>query len=185
MRVRTGRFTRVEHTIISSVAMSLHPQIADRNEPLATKPLIRHPGLSCQSPRRMPVAFATERGEDRLATTRSQSEQVTDLRARPAPLFPVTHADTPSDPLVDLGNRSVVVRDAVVVHPTTNVFGEFSKPSIHRYAPAAARQSTDPVLERLKRFIGPTKLGSVEGESEEHYFVSAAHAALRLIDLQL
>ena len=73
-----------------------------------------------------------------MTPTGSQGEQVADLRACPAPLFPVIHSDTPADPLVDLGNGSVVVRDAVLVHPTSNVLPELVEPVVHRYAPAAS-----------------------------------------------
>ncbi len=158
--------------------MSFHPQIADADQPLALKPFVRHPGLGRQGLRQVPVALATERGEDRLTATGPQSEQVADLRAREAPPFPVAHTDAPSDPLVDFRDRSVVVRDAVVVHPASNVLGELEESVIHRHAPAATRQTADAVLERREGLVGPTELGSPESESEEHHSVETAHPAV-------
>ncbi len=168
----------MEHTVVSSIAMSFHPQIADADQALVLKPFVRHPGLSCQGLRQVPVAFATERGEDRLAATGPQSEKMADLRACPAPLFPVTHTDTPPDPLIDLGDGSVIVRNAIVVHPTSNVLRELVKPVAHRDAPAATRQSADAMLERREGCVGPTQLRSPESKAEEHHPVESAHPAL-------
>ena len=154
----------MEHTIVSSIAMGFHPTVADANEPLALKPFVRHPGLGCQGFRQVPVALATDRREDGLAFAGPQGEKVADLRARKAPPFPVAHADAPSDPLVDLGDRAVVVRDAVVVHPTPNVLGELVEPVSHPHAPAAPGQTTDAVLERREGFVGPTQSGPNVGD---------------------
>lgn len=43
---------------MSGVAMGLHPQIADRDQPLGLQPLVDHPGLGRQRPRQAPVAVA-------------------------------------------------------------------------------------------------------------------------------
>ncbi len=113
----------MEHTKVSNIAMSFHPQIADADQPLALKPFVRHPGLGRQGLRQVPVALATDRCEDGLAPAGPQRAQVADLGACPAPLFPVTHSATPPDPLVDLGDRPVVLRNAVVAHPASTVLG--------------------------------------------------------------
>jgi hypothetical protein len=66
-----------------------------------------------------------------------------------------------------VGNGTVIVRDAEVVHPTSHVAAEPSEPQCHRDAPAAPRQATGAVLEVGEGFFGPTELGSSEGEPEE------------------
>jgi hypothetical protein len=40
MRVRTGRFTRKEFTMMSDIPMGLHPKITDRDQPLGFQPLV-------------------------------------------------------------------------------------------------------------------------------------------------
>ncbi len=62
--------------------MGFQPQLTDRYQTLASKPLIGHPGLGCQGLGQMPVAFATDGGQDSLAPTGSQGEQVADFGAR-------------------------------------------------------------------------------------------------------
>ena len=88
--------------------MGLQPRITDRDRPLGLQPLIAHPGLGRQRPRQVPVAFAADRRQDRLAFARPQGQQVLDLDAREAPLFPVAHAHPAAKLLVEFGNRAIV-----------------------------------------------------------------------------
>ena len=69
--------------------MGLDPQLADRYEPLAFKPLVGHPGLGGQGLGQMPVAFATDCRQDRLPFARPQGQQIPNLGARVAPLIPL------------------------------------------------------------------------------------------------
>ena len=71
MRVRTRRFTKVEHTMTSGITVGTHPQRTHGYQALTRQPVIRHPGLRCQGLRQVPVTFATERGQNRLTLTRS------------------------------------------------------------------------------------------------------------------
>ena len=125
MRVELSN-NRLEPDGLPRVAMGFHPQIADTDQPLAFQPLIRHSGLCRQRARQMPVALAAERRQDRLAFERPQGQQVADLGAHVAPLFPVAHAHPAAQPVVDLGDRSVVIRDAEVAHPASHVLGELN-----------------------------------------------------------
>ena len=165
--------------------MGLHPPIADADQPLAFQPLIRHPALRCQRSRQTPVAFAAERRQDRLAFERPQGEQGTHLGAHVAPLFPVAHAQPAAQPVIDLGDRSVIVRNAEVAHPTAHVLGELAEPVRHRHTPASPGQSPDVVLEVREGAIGPPQLGSTEGKTEELAVVGLHHPALALVDRQL
>ena len=79
--------------------MGFYPQIADTDQPLACQPLIRHSGLCRQRARQMPVALAAERRQDRVAFERPQGQQVADLGAHIAPLFPVAHAHPAAQPV--------------------------------------------------------------------------------------
>ncbi len=97
--------------------MGLDPQIADREQALAGKPLIGHPGLGGKGLGQMPVAFATDRRQDRLPFARSQLQQMPDLGACVAPLFPVAHPDAPSDPVIQGWYGPAILRDAKIVHP--------------------------------------------------------------------
>ncbi len=119
-RVRTGRFTMMEHT--TGVMRSHGPSARGRgpkSSPLTLQPSIRHPDLRREGLRQVPVALATDRCQDRLALARSQSQQILHLGARPAPLLPVAHPDATANPVVDLRKRSVAVRDATVGMPSS------------------------------------------------------------------
>ena len=164
--------------------MGHHPQIADTDQPLAFQPLIRHPGLGRQRPRQVPVAFAAERREDRVAFVRPQGEQVADLGAHVAPLFPVAHAHPATQPVIELGDRTVVVRDAEVAHPATDVLGELHEPVFHRDAPGTPGQSPEVVPEILEGAVGPAQLRPPERESEKQTVVGLDHPALLLVDHQ-
>ena len=184
MRVRTGRFTRRKHTKRSGITVGLHPEIPDRNEPLGLQPLIGHPGLGCQRSRQVPVAFAADRRQDRLALARSQTQQVLDLGTHVTPLFPVAHPHPASQPVIKFRDRAVAVRNAKVTHPTAEVLGELMKPVSHRDAPTASGQFPDLVLEVLEGSVGPAQLGSPEGETEKFSVIGLNHPALLLIDHQ-
>ncbi len=164
--------------------MGFHPHSADIDQSLALQPLIGHPGLCRRRPRQVPVALAAERRQDRVAFTRSQSQQVTYLGSRSAPLFPVAHTNAAAQPLVEFRNRAVVVRDAKIAHPPAHVLGELMQPVAHRDPPRAPGQSPDVVLEVLEGPIRPAQLLSPEGETEELALVGLDHPALLLVDHQ-
>ena len=144
--------------------MGHHPQVADREQPLTCEPVIRHPGLCSQGSREMPISLAAQGGENGLAFSRAEREEVADLGANASPLFPVAHADAPSQPPIELRHGTVVVRDGEVTPPASEVLGELVEPVVHRHAPAASRQSTDTVAEVVEGLVGPAKLGPSESK---------------------
>ena len=79
----------------------------------------------------MPVALAADAMLDRCFQAHAQRQQVLDLRARPAPLFPIAHSDTPSDPLIQFRDRPVILADAKVPHPTPHVLSQLVQPELH------------------------------------------------------
>jgi hypothetical protein len=67
-----------------------------------------------------------------------EGDQVLDLRARPAPMFPVTHADAPSNPVLQIGNGPVLLADAVVRGPPPKVLPKLVQPVLHGDSPTAS-----------------------------------------------
>lgn len=59
--------------------MEFQPQIADRNQTLASKPLVGHSGLRRQRSRQVPIAFAAEHGQNRVTFTRTQGKKMANL----------------------------------------------------------------------------------------------------------
>lgn len=165
--------------------MGTEPHIADRYQSLAFQPVVGHSGLRSQRPRQMPVALAAERGQDGMAFSRSQGQEISHFRTHPAPLFPVTHADTPTKPVVKLRDGPVVVRDAEVVHPAPDVAGKFIESIAHRNTPTAAGEFSHRMLEVLEGLGGPAQLLALERKPQELAVVGLGHPALLLVDHQL
>ena len=107
----------------------------------------------------------------------ARCQQILDLGARPAPLFPVTHAHAPSDPLVQFRDRAVVLADAEVRCPTPKVLPQFSQPVLHGYTPASTRQLFDPVLEVGQGLVGPAYLLALDREAQESAFAHGCQLA--------
>ena len=165
--------------------MSLNPQITNRNKALGSKPLVCHPGLCSQGLRQVPVALTRQRRQNRLFLTRSKRKQVFHLGTYLAPLFPVAHSDTSANPLVNTRYGSVVVRDAKIIHPSSNIVFEFSKSVGHRDSPASTRKLSDSMPEVPVGLLGPTKFGSPESKSKKHAFVDLRYPALILVNHKL
>ena len=71
----------------SRVPVGFHPQVSDREEPLFSQPLVRHPGLGRQRPRQMPVALAAQPCENRVVPACSEFQEVADASTRFPPLL--------------------------------------------------------------------------------------------------
>ena len=164
--------------------MGLHPQVTDRYQSLIGEPLVRHAGLRRQGSRQMPIGLAAQGGEDGLAFARTQRQQMANFGTHPPPLFPVTHADAPSQPLVETGHGAVEIRNAEVVHPTSQVFGELVDPVSHRHTPATPRQATDAMFEVVEGLVGPAQFRSSKGKARKTHFVGSTHPTLLLVDDQ-
>lgn len=173
-----------EHTTPSGIALGFHPRVADAGQPLALQPLIRHPGLRRLRLRQVPIALRTHGREDRLLLPDAQRQQVVNLGARLAPLFPVAHAHAAAQPRFQLGDRAVVLGDAEVRHPASHVLAELVEPVAHGDAPTAPGQFPDAMLEVLEGLLGPTQRRASEGKPEEHAVVDLCYPALALVDHQ-
>lgn len=92
------------------------------------QPVIGHPGLGGQRPRQVPVAFAAQRRQDSVPFARSDPDQISHLGPHITPLLPVAHAHPPAQPLIQLRDRAVVVRDTEVAHPTADILGKLVEP---------------------------------------------------------
>ena len=117
MRVRTGRFISAEQVI--PLRHTHGPSSTGHEQtPTPVSPTTRwSSGLRRQRLRQVPVAFATQPGENGVALPRPQPEEFADPRAWAAPLFPVAHPNPPPNPPLQLGNGPVILRDAKVMHP--------------------------------------------------------------------
>ena len=69
----------------------------------------------------MPVALAALPVTDRLTTRDAQTHEFTDTRARVAPAFPVAHAKTASDPLIELVEQFQLRGQTEVTCPATEI----------------------------------------------------------------
>ena len=152
---------------VSGITMGFHPQLTHADQPLVVQPLVGHPGLRRQGLGQMPIAFATHRSQDRVAFTRSQRQKIAHFRARIAPLFPVAHAHTAAFPVVEFGNRPVVVQDAEITHPAPDILGEFIEPIRRRDVPASSGEFSDVVPEVREGVLRPTQFTSMESKSQE------------------
>ncbi|MPN33802.1 hypothetical protein SDC9_181294 [bioreactor metagenome] len=108
-----------------------------------------------------------------------------DLRARPAPLFPIAHPDAPSQPLVQFRDRPVVLADAEVAQPAPHVLPQLVQPIGHRYPPASAGEFLHPVLEGHQLLVQPADLAPVDGEAQEAAFAHSRHLAFGRVEFEL
>ena len=132
----------------------------------------------------LPFGLSKSAQADLEPQSSAQSQQILDLGARPAPLFPVAHSDTPSDPLVQLGDRTVILADAEVRRPASKILPQFVQPVLHGYAPASSREFLDPVLEVRQGLIGPAYLLALDREAQEIAFAHRCHFAFDKVDLE-
>ena len=165
--------------------MGLHPQRTDTHQALRLEPIVRHPRLRPQRPRQVPVAFAADRRQNRRSLSGTERKKMAHLRASLAPLLPVAHAHTPAQPLIELRDRTVVLRDAEVTHPTTYVLRELVEPVRHRDAPASAREFPDTILEVLECRFRPTQFAPAKREPEEYACINRSNPTLLLVHRQL
>jgi hypothetical protein len=95
------------------------------------------------------------------------SQIVPDMLRGIAPLFKVAHAQTPSQPVVYLGNRPVIFLYPEVVHPPAEVFGELLVPIVHGDKPGPAGQLLDLSLEFAEGLLRPMDLGPTKSEAKK------------------
>ena len=135
--------------------------------------------------RHVPVAVATDTVLDSRDEIDPEGYQVLDLRARPAPLFPVTHADAPSNPVLQVGNGPVVLADAVVRGPPSKILPKLVQPVPHGDSPTASCEFLDPVLEVGEGLLSPAYFAAYDREPEEAALTHRCHLAFGEVDLEL
>ena len=147
--------------------MNANPQLFNGYQPLFLKPFVVHRQLRGVGPRQVPRAFAAHADRNRHIEGAAQLGEIFHLGPGFAPLFPVTHPDAPSQPLIQFRYRLVVLRYAVIGHPAPDVFRDLLHPVVHGYRPAPSGQAFQGVLELVKRFLRPPDFLFDKGKSEE------------------
>jgi hypothetical protein len=80
-------------------------------------------------------------------------QQVANARTRLAPLLTVTHPNPSPQPFIKLFNRGVILGNAEVIHPTTQVAVNPLHPFGHRDPPPTRSQSPQSVFEISQHLI--------------------------------
>ena len=132
----------------------------------------------------MPRAFAADRRQYRCSLEGSEFEKVADFRTSVTPLFPVAHAHSPSKPVIDFRERTVILRYAKVVHPAPEILSQLLESVLHGDEPASAGQLAQAVLERLERLIRPTNFLTLESEAEKSGLVGWGNLAFGHVHLE-
>ena len=147
--------------------MNVHPLFFDRYQALFLKPFVGHTGLGCQCTCESPWSFPAEPDIQGCFQGGSQLAEVPNLGTRAPPLLPVTHTQSASEPVIDLRDGTVIFRYTEVVHPSTDIVGEFLVTILHGDEPASPGQALDPSFEFTKGLVRPSDFGSLEGKAEE------------------
>ena len=114
-----------------------------------------------------------------------QFEQLADCGADVAPRLPEAQAEATPQPGSEFGQRTVVLRQAKVLHPAPAVLVEFANPVGQRDAPASSGQLAPPVAKVLEGLVGLIDARALEGKAQKHALIGRADRTLGLIDLQL
>src|SRR3972149_8323671 len=119
MRVRNGRFAEIIGPWPDSE--SEFTQRANRNKPLLFKIRIGQSHVRRQCLYKMPVTLSAQSRQYRLILWRAKFNKITDPPSAPAPLFPVTHADTSAQPMIHFNYVVVLHPAAEIIHPSMDV----------------------------------------------------------------
>ena len=76
----------------------------------------------------MPIALSTESRENRMMPRSPEFYQFTDTFSRPAQLFPIAHADTTAQPMIQFDDIVIFHSDTEVIHPSLSVGTDFPAP---------------------------------------------------------
>ncbi len=123
--------------------MNLDPQcLYGSKAPLPFEKLVTQTSIRRQSLREMPIALPAQTCENRMIPRRTEFYQFADAFPRPAPLFPIAHADTTPQPMIHLNGIVILQGDTEVIHPSLKIGTGFIIPVIHRNTPTAPRKTT-------------------------------------------
>ena len=101
-----------------------------------------------------------------VALTDSTFDQLPNSTPRPAPLFPVTHPQSPSDPAVEL-DRIIELQSALIVsHPPLNVPFQADNSGLYGNSRTAPRDALQLLLKTLNLAIQRLQLLAMDLESE-------------------
>jgi hypothetical protein len=75
-----------------------------------------------------------------------------------------------------------VLRNPIIVHPASKIFGEFLVPVVHRDKPGSACQFFEPSLKFTEGLLRPVDFGSTENETKEGSLICRDDTAFLLID---
>ena len=166
----TSWHARRSFPFLCRVTLGLAPQVFHTEQTLLLQPRVGNYLIDHRGSGHLPVAVATASVLNRQLQAHAQGQQILDLRARPAPLFPVAHTHAPSDPLVEFGDGPVVLADAEVCRPSPQVLPQFLQPVLRENTPASARELFDPVLEVCQGLIGPAYLLALDRKAQKGAF---------------
>ena len=125
----------------------------------------------------MPRAFSTKRCHYGFFFVSTQLQKIADFGTGIAPLFPVAHPYSATEPLVQSGNRSVVFGDPVVVEPAPHIFSQLSVAVFHGNAPASSCQEAYPPLEFKESFVTPSNFASYKDKTKVTALTHRNHLA--------
>ena len=116
------------------------PPIAQRYQSFGFQVVIRQSLLNARSFGTAPWTFTGDAtGHGRLHVN-TQPHQISHFGAWLAPLSPVSHSDTASDPVIQITTSLVAGGDTKVVDPATKVLADLEELVVHRHAPVPVRQ---------------------------------------------
>ena len=157
MRVRSGRKTKLARMTkqagSGSVNLILYPKVRNADQTLGFQVCVGQTSLHGWGSVHVPIAVATDAMLDRSLQIDTQNPQMPNLGARPAPLFPVAHAQAAAQPFIQPRNRLIVLADAKVPQPTLKTPPQFVHSVVHTHTSNAAREFSDPVLDVGRSFV--------------------------------
>lgn len=86
-------------------------------------------------------------------------------------------ANPASNPLINNGDRTVVLCYSKVVYPSSNILPELHHPVSHGYSPTTTGEFLDTSLEFLKRLFGPTDFTALKSKAEKCTFLDRYQAS--------
>ena len=132
-----------------------------------------------------PRAASVQARTDGGVNVRTKSEKVLDLGTAPAPLFPVAQPNSAPYPAVYFRDFTVILRDAEVPHPATEILGQLEQPVLHGDPPASSGVLLDAASEFPVCLVRPDDAGSAEDETEKVDAGCSCYRTLGFIDRKL
>src|SRR3972149_10376337 len=105
----------------------------------------------------MPVTLSAQSRQYRLMLGRAKLNKITDPPSAPAPLFLVTHAYTPAQPVIHFNYVVVLHPDAEIIHPSMDVKAKGCIPVVHGDTPTASGKAAQPFFSPDKNVNFPCR----------------------------